>query len=64
MSNLLINEIKNSSSGKMNELSKEEQAMTLGGAECTYASLTYSPGSVISKPGGGTLTCGNNGSWF
>lgn len=60
MSNLLINEIKNTSLEEMTELSKEEQEMTLGGAAtCTYASDTYSQGATLSNG----QTCQWDGTW-
>ena len=64
MSNLLINEIEAELSlGEMVELSKETQESTIGGQNCTYAGLGYSPGSVVSMPGG-NKTCQSDGTWF
>jgi hypothetical protein len=63
MPNLLINEINNVSLGEMTELPKEEQKMLLGGEMCIANSQAFSPGYVMSAPGG-TLTCRSNGTWL
>jgi hypothetical protein len=62
MSILLINEIEaDVSSGEMLNLSKKDQEKTIGGAQCTYASEKYDPGSVVSMPGG-AKTCNTDNS--
>jgi hypothetical protein len=47
------------------ELSAEELETVAGGEtkNCTYADKEYSPGSVLSMPGG-DKTCRADGTWF
>lgn len=45
------------------ELAVDELEAVSGGATCTYASQTYSIGSVIKMSDGNNHTCQSDGSW-
>ena len=45
------------------ELSDEDIEIVSGGENCTYASQTYSPGSVIKMSDAKDHTCQASGSW-
>lgn len=45
------------------ELSDEDLEIVSGGENCTYASQTYSPGSVLKMSDGNNHTCQANGTW-
>ena len=48
----------------MRELSVDELEVVGGGADnCTYASQTYSAGSIIKMSDGNNHTCQANGTW-
>jgi hypothetical protein len=47
----------------MRELAVDELEVVSGGANCTYASETYSPGSVIKMSDGANHTCQADGTW-
>ena len=47
----------------MRELAVDELEVVSGGANCTYDSQTYSPGSVIKMSDGANHTCQADGTW-
>jgi hypothetical protein len=47
----------------MRELAVDELEVVSGGANCTYASETYSPGSVLKMSDGLNHTCQADGTW-
>jgi hypothetical protein len=48
----------------MRELAVDELEVVSGGVEnCTYASQTYSPGSILKMSNGNNHTCQADGTW-
>jgi hypothetical protein len=47
----------------MRELAVDELEVISGGENCTYASQTYSPGSVLKMSDGNNHTCQADGTW-
>ena len=47
----------------MRELTADELEVVSGGTNCSYASETYSPGSIIKMSDGNNHTCQANGTW-
>jgi len=47
----------------MRELAVDELDVVSGGENCTYASQTYSPGSVLKMSDGNNHTCQADGTW-
>jgi hypothetical protein len=45
------------------ELAVDELEVVSGGANCTYASQTYSPGSILKMSDGNDHTCQADGTW-
>ena len=45
------------------ELAVDELEVVRGGANCTYSSQTYSPGSIIKMSDGNDHTCQADGTW-
>jgi hypothetical protein len=47
----------------MRELTVDELEVVSGGVDCSYAGLTYSPGSVLKMSDGANHTCQGDGTW-
>lgn len=70
MTSLLIKTFAESFEG-ITDISEEEQSLIMGGDNCTYAGIGYSPGSNVTMPASGiggtpkevTKTCQENGTW-
>lgn len=64
MTNLMIHELHSSNlEDGLIDLSDEQQKALNGGQDCTYASQSYSPGSVVTQGDGRNHTCQSNGTW-
>jgi hypothetical protein len=63
MASFLIQELNQSPVEKMTTLSVKEQKIIAGGASCTYAGQSYSPGSTVKMEGGEVKLCTLEGKW-